>query len=103
MIPVAVSAGASRPIVPVTVRPGMPSSTAVGSSGAHGKNARLAGAMEFEQRPGHAYDAHRNLTTDQVRDRRPSAAIGHLDDVWGSSDLSNSPVRCWIEPTRACP
>ena len=70
----------------------------------HGENPQLAGPMEFEHLSGHAWRTHRNLTADQVCDKGPVPRYG-TSTMPGvpASDLNNSPVRCWIEPTPACP
>src|SRR5262249_6749271 len=52
----------------------------------HRKNPRLAGALEFEQLPGHAWCAHWNLSAHQIGDEGTGASIRHLHDVGYSSD-----------------
>src|SRR6478736_116451 len=80
MISIGVPAGASSPIEPVTVMPGKPSSPTVGSSDAAVRRVGLVTART-EHLPGHTQDADGNLSSDQVRDRRPRAPIWHLNDV----------------------
>src|SRR3984893_1838298 len=50
----------------------------------HGENAQLARFMEFEHLAGHGRYDHRNLSADQVGERRPGAAIGLLSLPWPS-------------------
>src|SRR5437763_8321649 len=89
MIPLGVPAGASSPMVPVTVSPGRPDSAAVASSGATPRRVGLVMAR-MRVLPERWNSSSGPVTptmpigtwaADQVGDRRPGPAIRHLDDV----------------------
>src|SRR5437899_5229461 len=110
MISFGVPAGASSPIEPVTVMLGNPSSAAVGSSGAATNRFGLVTARirilpvlwssrSWPVTPGvpmGTWPPIRSLITGPV----PRYGTGTMPGV-PASDLNNSPVRCWIEPTPA--
>src|SRR5262252_1230745 len=96
MIGFAVPAGANRPSTCCETSPGTPASTAVGMSGASGRNvwrnrnarrvrdrqqAQLTGTVELQHLVGHRRDEHWYLATHCIGHAGAGAAVRHVRKI----------------------
>src|SRR5262249_12708406 len=84
MIALGVPAGANTPMKFGVTRSVRPCSTAVGSSGAAASRVPwvTASTLSLPARCiGHGGHDHGNLSGENIGDRRPGAAVGHVDEI----------------------